>query len=648
VTAAHRNLATAVALAAACGGSSSSPVPVSAAAQLVVLDAALDRVQALAAQGPGFDYPSVQAALLQDPAVQLVGTSATGALWVQAGGANGPVAVVAIDPTPGGVASAAMDGRSAARLAARAEAPRHAAAAATGPTLPKNTTYRAYFALGSGYTDPTADVGRILQTGGYTAEDSGPPTVEALRGVAGTGVFFIKTHGETLDSLNPQTGQNNPFYALYTATPYPDQVEDAIANSNGDWTHHRVTQFLALNKAGWSAPDSSERHYAITGDFVTTYMSFNQSVVFIDACQGGASSAFGTAFIGKGAALFLGWSANANAVASDNTARYVFDRLTGANDSAANPETIPQRPFNFGGLSADIAAKKLLTAGAATLVSQGDAVLSPSISYLTVDETAKTLTLHGIFGTTQDAVTVGPDTMAVTSWVADTIVTSLPSAGGDVVVSVGGRKSNTVQLTDWNNGTFTYQVQYDFGTGSVLQQTVNWAPHFRADVHDFRTQAGVAPIPRGRVAFQAAQDSQCSYANTGSVSPPSGTIMWSGSGSVPEGPSPDLAGSDCYVSGVFDTTQPQFPATVFAHVHNGLVVTLEGMSPAPQDVQVASNVYTTPPWGVTLARDGILFDVQPGTSTPVPIVIQSGATGTFTFAWTGLSASSPPDPKAAR
>lgn len=629
------------------GGGSDGGGSDSVQEQLAIIDAALARVHALVQQGPSFDYAGVQAALVQDARIRIVGTAPDGGLWFDAG--DGPLAVTVIDPTPAGGTTAA------------AVAPPRALAMhpPTGGSieLPGRATFRAYYALdSSAFPDPTPDLGRMLQARGYTSEAGGLPTVEELRGATDMGVFFIKTHGAVLAAHVINETAPDPYYSLYTSTPYPDAAENAILDANKDWLMRRVVVFDALYRYGWSALNPFETHYAITDVFVSSYMSFaSHGVALIEACNSGSSVAapFDAALIAKHADLVVAWNGYVNGFTADNTMRYVVDRLLGTNDQAAPIETPKQRPFDYGSLASDLATKGLdhtvAGSGMAFLMPSGNAILAPSIRNIDVDEAAQTLTFHGVFGTRGDTVAVAGQSLSITSWAADTIVTSLPAAGGDAVVTVDGRDSNKVQLTDWNGGTFTYA--YDASTaGGTLSQKVTWTPHLRADLHAYRTAPGIAPPDRAPITVNNALDSKCHYHASGADVHPSQTTSWAGDGDLTV--MVGSASSGCAISMVIDPRagMTSVPSIVFARAVGGLAVTIDppGVT-IPEDLIPDPSVYTTPAtWSVTMTRDAS-FHFAAGSGTPGPVTITNGSvTGTGQLTWDPIPASSPPAADAAR
>ncbi len=300
----------------------------------------------MVSKGPNFDLAAIQQAVLSDLAVQLVAPPSDNSLWITTG-ADGPILVIAIDPTPVAT-SAPQRGDPALSL------PGQPALNQLAAEVPGSRAFRVYMGLGNRFTDPTSDLAAMLAANGYTSAGTGAATVAELRTVKDAGVLFIKTHGARL--FTEKTGL--PYYALYTATPYPMPAE--TKQDNDDVLTRRLTIFDAINRNTWpwTADTAEERHYAITPLFVSEYMTMAPNgFVMINACLSSAYPWLRDAFFAKGASLFAGWDSFVDGVASDQTARYVIDRMLGANKF--KPESPPQHAFDSASLGPDLVAKGL-------------------------------------------------------------------------------------------------------------------------------------------------------------------------------------------------------------------------------------------------------------------------------------------------
>lgn len=640
------------AVALACGsGASGTGNGGTGSSQRAALDRALDRVHGVVSKGPNYDLAAIQQAVLSDPAVQLVAPPTDNSLWITAG-TDGPLLVVAIDPSPGIGAPPRMDERP-------GSPPRELGANELAAEVPGKPTYRVYMGLGDRFTDPTGDLAAMLAANGYTSAGTGPATVAELRAVKDAGVFFIKTHGARLFTEK----QGLPYYALFTATPYPMPVESR--QDIEDMLSRRLTIFDALNRNTWPWTEGTaeERHYAITPAFVSEYMTLAPNgFVMINACLSSAYPWLRDAFFAKGASLFAGWDGFVEGSASDQTARYVFDRLLGANKF--RPESPPQRAFDYVALGPDLIAKGLdHTAmpvyGVANFrffpqsPGAGVGLLAPSIKSIDFVENAiagRQLILNGLFGARQGTVFVGSEAPAIRSWTADKIVTDLPSGGGAAVVAVDHHRSNDngsgsygVPITDWKNIQITYELR---GPGTLFLQVV-WNVHVRAHVQTYRDQPGQAP-PVREALFAMVEDSKARYVASGSHSGINDTVSWSGAGEFST-LSPNPVGQNLFaLAGVVDAGQHTMRARATAVTQDkswAWTTVWEGGTTdvikedvnveAPPGVQVNDNF-------LQLALDDKLNVVAGALPAFDSSAFVHGAPSRATWSWQAAPATSPP------
>ncbi len=359
----------------------------------------------------------------------------------------------------------------------------------------------------------------MLNSNGYTGTQS-DATVAALRSISGDGVFYLRTHGG-MGSIHADASTADT-YALWTASEAMDSTaEKADAALTDDLKQGRVVYMLFRNdRLNQAFPSIFEknRHYGITEDFVQQYMSFSEnSFVYLDACRGAAQPTLIAAFHGKGASVVAGWTENAVILQLGPTAKYVFDRLLGANVFV--PENPKQRPFEFGELSIDPKFGTGKTYGYtsatasdgtpinANLVfdSQGGGfqMLAPTILNVAADEQDDQLVVSGDFGDNPGSdgkVTIndgsGEVALAVVEWQADHITTDLKRTGsgsaGNVVVTVRGHHSNTRQLLAWI-GTMHYTM-HEVGS---LTQVFDLDFQARADPLEVRFQIAAHAVHAG-------------------------------------------------------------------------------------------------------------------------------------------------------
>jgi hypothetical protein len=189
-----------------------------------------------------------------------------------------------------------------------------------------------------------------------------------------------------------------------------------------------------------------------------------------------------------------------------------------------------------------------------------------------VNASASELRIVGWFGSSAlggASVTVGGRNVAIRSWVgATTLVCAPVDDGGDVVVTVRGRKSHAVPLTKFY-GSFTYSLT---GRGSLRKQ-VSLNLEFLADVRTNRIQVDSSPswdVPR--VIFPIGTTSG-TYQASGEYRDQQGNLVESWSGSGPLTLDGGGSGGRASVGGFIDKTgfvQSQISVTVTApYVRNG-------------------------------------------------------------------------------
>jgi len=387
------------------------------------------------------------------------------------------------------------------------------------------------------------------------------PTVATLKTIGGEGVFFFRSHGIFAP---PGPATNVPVFLLWTSDR-ADVANSVSHDQDGDVLPDDSPLVLALAE---QSDGVQEFHWAISSNFVTKYWQpfGNNSFIYIDACNSNDPD-FKQTIFNKKASVYAGWTQSTGDPFAGRTARFVFDRLLGADKFC--PETNPsastgcapgkaarpifaQRPFGYSsvastefglhnvGVFSDVGSPHFgllltFTQNPGTSFS----LLAPSISNMTVDETkgqGGQLTLNGIFGddprqSTSGSVTVGGQDANIQSWNSNQIVVDLNLSGGgsagDVVVTVRGHKSNIARLTEWRGNPFNYTIS---GNGSLqIQATFNI--HFRADIRKFRPVIHNEPIEPTGVTLGAA-DSDGTYSASGSGPGVGETFQWSGTGSL--------------------------------------------------------------------------------------------------------------------
>jgi hypothetical protein len=431
--------------------------------------------------------------------------------------------------------------------------------------LPKSNQYRLLSSNGPGFLDIRPALRNYLGNAGYQ-EVQADATVQSLKTVGGDGVFYFDAHG----------GTPKDSYALWTAdavTPANDELfkEDLArgglvvmnacydATIPGDDPNNPNASFpdpcASENKA--THPERFQDHYAITAQFIMDHWGnfSDYSMVYIDGCNFDrtTSASFITALVAKHANVIFGW----NGVAADDdaaaTARYIFDRLTGANDF--EPQILQtgfnQRPFDWVSVLADCfhrdpahcssttTTTTTITIGTTTTTTTSTAVaqltateatpgcnmpagvagfcgetfglLAPSIRRMWVYESpnlsimpSDLLFIIGLFGndpgggdmsvdSAARGVSIDGTDVSVLLWTPSAIVVNLPHAGagaaGDVVVRNGSHFSNTAQLTEW-----TVPLTFTLDDFQSLAEKVTINAHFRADIRKTVERIGEPPV----------------------------------------------------------------------------------------------------------------------------------------------------------
>jgi len=413
--------------------------------------------------------------------------------------------------------------------------------------LPTSSTAWVCNALGSyfdfppanGATQTTISIQQWLTLAGYTPASNSGASVGRLKNVSNVGIFYINTHGGWCKDPN-----NNVVYAVWTATEQHFLFDLIFRRDLDDGS---VVYLTAPHDVDPSGGYTEETHYGITSRFVQKYMNFQKSgAVYIDACWGHYNGAFAATCLGKGAGFYMGWTRPVGNSAANRAARHFFDRMLGTNKFF--PEYPPQRPFDADLVWNDLILKGYDTSRTRDGLSkfQVDPViprtnlLAPSILMLEPPSIPgdSHCYIHGLFS--QDArpdvsVKVGNASLNITEWDSTKLTLEPPLQGGNVQVTIRGRKSNVTQYTEWH-AVFDYTL---LGRGTLKKHIV-FNVNFLADVHKFRINIANPPIygPGPRY-IQVLNTSHATYECSGEYKNPKDTAIveefWTGSGDVPIG-----------------------------------------------------------------------------------------------------------------
>lgn len=427
-------------------------------------------------------------------------------------------------------------------------APEPVAAEDLGPAdkrsgVPAGKTAILMRAMGNGWPDSRPALKAMLVKAGYTVVLK-EGTIENLRAIRNPALFYFDTHGEYSDSDLPGT----MIASAWTTTPVT-AANDAAYASDLSGAPPSLVRWSAKSHKDDAGKWVITKRYAITHKFIERNgLSFGKnSFVYMDCCYLDAAP-FKQACLGAGASLYAGWTNPVGGRAGAKAAKFVFDRLTGANSSATDDEDPDQRPFDYVAVRGELSRTHYDTSGTAKLVltpAAGDCgMLAPSIKNIEMHEATELnmgiamMTINGLFGNDPGAqkrrVTVGDHQVNCYRWEPTELFCELPRFGegsvGDVVVEANNHKSNAVPLTEWTVN-FTYTRQ-DWGG---LTDTLHMNIHLRADVHSYRTKPHVEPTKPTAVKFLSMVDSDGNWSSTGTGTDSTNAdnpirYAWSGSG----------------------------------------------------------------------------------------------------------------------
>ena len=484
--------------------------------------------------------------------------------------------------------------------------------------------------------------------------------VEDLKNLSNQAVVYVAAHG---GRFTMKDGEQ--LTAVGTSTPI-NAANDALYADDGK--HRRLVHMLNKHDLRDDGSVTVARVYGITQHFVTQYTELRpDSLVVIDACRS-ADLPLMSAFLAKGASLYGGWTGKVYDADSQRAVTFFFDRMLAANEVYV--QTPPQRPFNYDEtmmemfrLGVDRAAAPGGGTTSFTVVPNGAqslGLLRPSIKHLTLNAPAQTIILNGSFGSMKEHVRINGHELACEYWYSDVVICNVGPTGatgvGDVVVDTRDISSNPRRITEWK-GAFTYTGRSGCGPGSArgLVATVRGNVRFRADVGSFREHAGLEPIT-APIQFDVEMDKTVFTSATGECSyswGPGGseTTRWSGSAEVPWG--------DDHSVGVVDV--PNHRLRLHLELYSGgdalhFATTCNGTLCAQGNAEV--NFQT----GEEGFKDGddswaeAVFDIpldadwnaaagsrQQAAPAPADWDLPQG-----TLSWTTITATSAPDPNAAR
>lgn len=360
-----------------------------------------------------------------------------------------------------------------------ASAPNAHALAATAVEIPAAQKARLLHAFGEGFEgQATVDaIGGMLTSAGWSkrAGFEGDASLETLRNLSGDGFFYINTHGGpwgkversvVLPIIDKKLPNDSPmFYALTSSTRWApsNDTDPAIADDLANWRLVYIDADMGLKDA--NNETIKEKCYGITAGFVQRYWKFApHGMALVNACSSARTDKlYASAFIVEmqlaGIDTYLGWTETVSSIGADRAARYVVDRLVGANSYM--PEAPSQRAFPIDQVLSDMHAKgtDFDPGHSAFLVAKlrsnesATHILAPTIRTAQVIETLNELHLYGGFGSEAGTVFIDGTTPAIKDWQPTRVVVDLPSTGpgsiGNVMVKVRTLTSNVRTITQW-------------------------------------------------------------------------------------------------------------------------------------------------------------------------------------------------------
>jgi len=549
-----------VALAAGCGGGGAgegpadpaNPVVVTPELRQQVMDAVGAQVDALPAGATvAASVATVAASMAGRPEFEAIGSSpADGVAW----GRFPDGVVYAVDVSPDTVAEPSDT------VVLRTAAGERTGIA-RGPAVLFHT-------LPSPHVDVAATIRPWLLAAGYSVNTGAgrQATIANLKAVRGVDLFYLGTHG-----LRVEGGWAKPQWVALTAEEPTRQTQKLYAEDLADGSLVLVDRLFSTGRL---------RRYGFGAKFVRDHMRFGaNSLVYIDACSSDPGVGFKGACLDAGASVYAGWDQEVHEYAVVRATPFMFDRMLCGNDPENANDGPPIRPFDYADAYAELKTRgwEQDEYGIAVLrFTEGlgqAAWLRPSIECLRVDENPtgaaagqSELVVRGSFGidpgsgafSPARSVTCRGEQLSVISWSPHEIHTSLPVSGpgscGDVVVTVGGIRSNAVPLTEWWV-TATHRVDAAPGGDSTefTQFTVNC--HLRYDIHGWRERPSgavryVLPEPQEQPttiardsygSFACGGDKMCYHPETQAFIY---RIIYSGSGQLPYQPS--MSGNGCW------------------------------------------------------------------------------------------------------
>lgn len=423
-------------------------------------------------------------------------------------------------------------------------------------------------ALGNAYPDDRPTYRSWLNAAGYQVVMSSGE-VEELKGlVRDAGMLYYSGHGCQLPS-RIITADNYYGFSTRTKVDAANIVTYRTELGNGTLGIATVgmdrdpnpTDKDGNGQIDWYERTINQQVYVILPQFVKDNFRFSEgSVAILDCCDSlmaNMISTFGSSGPGPSCDTYVGW----DQPVADNgiTILRAIDFLIGQNEITPNFDP-DRRPFQVG-VVFDYLKGKVLNKSTGThlgkpaylehrvLSGGGDfGFYRPVIKKISVREASgpgvkDKIEIEGVFGRKSPNITVevtvdGKPLTVAEDARPDRLVCEIPRRGvgsaGPCVVTINGRKSLKVPITEW-----IIPMVYNFdGPGSCFYK-IDLSLRLRADVHRVRELPGDTPEGWIVPATFSRGDTFATYTAGGT----DGNETWSGSGSLKslqEGTPPDI------------------------------------------------------------------------------------------------------------
>ncbi len=492
---------------------------------LTVLEDVDARVEQLLIQNPSPSKEDLLQAVREVPGVGKSGLAIgpSAAVWLELG-QGGPLQYVMMDPYP--------------EMLPAVPVPPRPQAPAPAPGQGDGKRY-GYFS--ASYPSATStQIISLLNEKKYERIMATVADLQTLRNLGRLKVLYYTAHSLSPDQL-PDPDYHGPIrYGIQTQEALPPHPK---TNFSPNFYPPATRDDIAANRVGFFSFCNEQTKlckdvWFFNDLFVERYISFgDDSLFFLDSCSSAAPEAaeMQRALFGNNLSVFVGWSEPVWVQRGWEIANIFFDRWLGTNHVEPVPDP-PQRPFDAESVRAELEKEGNDTAPAKgfnaklTILPRpggGKVAGAPSIQLIQVKEKDKEMKIGGIFGkdpgSDRRKVKLAGQALEVKEWKEEEITCTLPKSSGgsqvDVEIIADDHEGNKVQITEWTVK-FTHEGHSEFkdkDTGEVFASSdgkYTFDVKFRADVHEYREEAGQEPMNKVIVPFEIEDDGSMSWSGT--------------------------------------------------------------------------------------------------------------------------------------